>query len=332
VWILAETVDGALHPVCAELLGEGRRLADALGQRLVAVLPGERVRALAAELVACGADRVLVAEHAGLAAYQDERYAAVVSELARRDRPAVLLCGATAIGRALAARVAVGLKTGLTADCTGLDIDTATGHLRQTRPAFGGNVLATIMTPNHRPQMATVRPGVFRAAARDANRIGDVIDCLVTDVLLRARSTTLAFEPATTHSDLSTAHVVVAGGRGLRQAANFGLLAELAGVLGGVVGASRAAVEAGWAPAERQVGQTGRTVSPRLYLACGISGQIQHLAGMGGADMIVAINSDPAAPIFRVAHVGIVGDALRVVPMLTAAFRRVRHPAAPPVG
>ena len=330
VWVFAEQTGGRVATVTYELLGEGRKLADALGVRLAAVLLGFGTEAMARSLGERGADRVYVADRPELAVFQDERYAAVIADAVRREKPQILLCGATAIGRSVASRIAVGLGTGLTADCTALSIDPETRHLLQTRPAFGGNILATIETPDHRPQMATVRPKVMREAAAVPGRAFETVSLLdgveagIVEAVLRARTERLGFEASTGDGgvNLAGADIIVAGGRGMQKAENFALLRELAEVLGGAVGASRAAVDAGWIPYAHQVGQTGRTVCPKIYFACGISGQIQHLAGMSSSDIVVAINRDPAAPIFQHAVYGLVGDALEIVPALTKAFRR----------
>ena len=330
VWVFAEQSGGSVATVTYELLGEGRKLADALGVRLAAVLLGSGTEAMARALGERGADRVYVADRPELAVFQDERYAAVIADAVRREKPQIVLCGATAIGRSLASRIAVGVGAGLTADCTALAIDPETRHLLQTRPAFGGNILATIETPDHRPQMATVRPKVMREAPATPGRAFETVPLLadaaedVVAALLRARTERLGFEAASADGgvNLAGADVIVSGGRGMQKAENFALLKELADVLGGAVGASRAAVDAGWIPYAHQVGQTGRTVCPKIYFACGISGQIQHLAGMSSSDIVVAINRDPAAPIFQHATYGLVGDALEIVPALTKAFRR----------
>lgn len=308
VWVVAETAGGRLREVTLELLGAGRALADKLGATLRAVLAGAGVAPLAPILHAHGADGVLMADDPLLDPFQDERHAALLAALVESRRPAIVLCAATAVGRSLAARVAAAVHAGLTADCTGLDIDEDSGRLLQTRPAFGGNVLATIVTPERRPQMATVRPKVMRALPPDPARHGRLERVTLPPAAAAAGTERLRFEGgADGGGTLAEAAVVVAGGRGAGRD-GFELLGRLAARLGGEVGASRAAVEAGWMPAARQIGQTGRTVRPRLYLACGISGAIQHLAGIAAAGMIVAVNRDPEAPIFKTAHLGIVGD------------------------
>jgi len=322
VWVFGETRDGRPARVVLELLAAGRLLADKTGQDLGVVLAGDRMDHLARELIEFGADLVLLAEHPDLAAFRDEPYAAVLAAAVRQYRPSILLFGATATGRSLAPRLAARLRTGLTADCTALDIDPADGGLLQTRPAFGGNLMATIVCPVRRPQMATVRPGVLKPAARDQTRSGEIIRLETGPAILAARTAVLGFTPAEEETvNLEEASIIVAGGRGLGSAENFALVRELATLLGGVVGASRAAVEEGWIPYPHQVGQTGRTVSPRLYIACGISGAVQHLAGMQGADIIVAINRNPDAPIFKIATYGLVGDVVQILKSLIGQLK-----------
>ncbi len=310
VWVIAERGPGALRESTFELLGAGRQLADCLSVPLAAVLlaADEQAAGHIQSLWRQGADGALIARDERFEPFQDQIHAAALAQMARRHRPAVILFGATAVGRVLAARVAVELKTGLTADCTGLAIDPETSNLVQTRPAFGGNMLASIITPHHRPQLATVRPKVMQALEPDPARRGWLSEVPLDD-LPAGGTERLAFDAdAAGGASLADAAVIVAGGRGVGSAAGFDLLRQLARRLGGEVGASRAAVDAGWMPLAAQVGQTGRTVRPRLYIACGISGQIQHRAGMSEAGCIIAINTDPEAPIFGVAHLGIVGD------------------------
>jgi len=324
VWVFAEQSDGRIASVTYELLGEGRKLADELGMKLCGVLLGAGIGDRAGELTARGADRIYVVDRPELAHFQDEAYAAVLIDLVRRHKPNILLCGATAIGRSLVSRVAVTVRAGLTADCTGLAIEAETGHLLQTRPAFGGNIMATIVCPANRPQMATVRHKVMKEAPANPDRKGEVVLEEVAAELLKGRTKRLNYVPEVdTVVNIAEADLIVSGGRGMQKPENFAILHELAEVLGGGVGASRAAVDANWIPYSHQVGQTGKTVCPKLYIACGISGQIQHLAGMSSSDVIVAINKDPDAPIFKVATYGIVGDLFQVVPLLTQAFRKL---------
>lgn len=323
VWVFAEQIDNHVASITYELLGEGRKLADSLGVKLGAMLLGSNVGALVPKLTERGADVVYVADKPELEHFQDERYAAVIIAMVQEHRPQVLLCGASTVGRSLVSRVAVTLKAGLTADCTALAIDPDTRNLLQTRPAFGGNIMATIETPNHRPQMATVRHKVMKEAPVQPGRTGETVCMEIAAALLKARSERLRYTPAQgTTVNIAEANIIVSGGRGLQKPENFALLEELASVIGAGVGASRAAVDANWMPYAHQVGQTGKTVCPTIYIACGISGQIQHLAGMSSSDIIIAINKDRDAPIFKHSTYGIVGDALQIVPLLTKAFRK----------
>lgn len=330
VWVFAEQKNGEICSITYELLGEGRKLADELGMKLCAVLLGDGIGGKAEELVQRGTDRVYVVDNPALAFFRDEPYAAALVDLVRSLKPAIMLCGATTIGRSLVSRVAVSVKTGLTADCTGLAIDPESGNLLQTRPAFGGNIMATIISPNYRPQMATVRHKVMKEAEPDPARTGEVLVRELAGRLLQSRTERLKFVPEVeSTTNIAEANIIVSGGRGLQAPENFALIRELAEVLRAGVGSSRAAVDAGWMPYSHQVGQTGKTVCPKIYFACGISGQIQHLAGMSSSDIIVAINKDPEAPIFREATYGIVGDLFKVVPLLTREFRKIMgRPAA----
>ncbi|MGI9860977.1 electron transfer flavoprotein subunit alpha/FixB family protein [Moorella naiadis] len=318
-----EQVNGEPAPVSWELLGVGRQLADALDVELAGVLLGREVAGLVNEAWAFGADRVYLVEDPVLGPYRTTPYARALVELVNRYKPEILLLGATSLGRDLSGAVATALETGLTADCTGLHIDPETRLLEQTRPAFGGNVMATILCRHRRPQMATVRPRVMPLPSRQEGRQGELVRVTVPFVGVEAgvQVVEIIAEPGKAVY-LDRAEIIVAGGRGLGSRENLRLLEELAGVLGGTLGASRAAVESGWLPPGYQVGQTGTTVRPKVYFAIGISGAIQHLVGMQTADVIVAINKDPEAPIFKVATYGIVGDFLEVVPALTEEFRR----------
>lgn len=316
IWVLAECRQGELVPVVFELLGEARRLAELQPQPVSAILIGNGVEPLADTLFAAGADRVYLKEHPALAAPIEDHHAEVLADLARRYQPAILLIGATHFGRGVSARVAALLNTGLTADCTELSIDSLTGNLLQRRPAFGGNLMATIETPAHRPQMASVRPQVMKPIAPNSSRTGELIICDTSAVPSCSGLKLISGEIRKAADSITNATVLVAGGRGMQKKENVHLLYELAEVLGGTVAASRAAVEAGWLPVERQVGQTGQTVAPHLYIACGISGQIQHTAAISGAETVIAINNDPDAPIFRYADYGLVGDVSEVLPRL----------------
>ena len=316
VWVFAEQIDGEIQSITYELLGEGRKLADSLNMKLAAVLLGQNVSGLADSLIHRGADLVYVADRPELAYFQDEIYAAALIEMIRKHNPNIMLCGATTMGRSLVSRVAVTVKAGLTADCTGLDIDKEKGLLLQTRPAFGGNIMATIITPNHRPQMATVRHKVMKEAVPDTGRKGQVLIQELAAEILKSRASRVKFEPEQGSTvNLSEANIIVSGGRGMG-GNDYTLLEEMVSILGptATVGASRAAVDAGWRVHSDQVGQTGKTVTPNLYIACGISGSIQHLAGMGSSKVIVAINKDTEAPIFTKADYGIVGDLFKIVP------------------
>ncbi len=324
VWVFAEQHKGGVSSVTLELLGEGRKLADKRKAKLSAVLIGHNIKSRTKELISHGADIVYVADDPALKDFNDDSYSAVLTTLATLHKPEIILAGATAIGRSFIPKVAAKLYTGLTADCTMLDIDSETGNLHQTRPAFGGNILATIVAPNHRPQMATVRHKVMKKAVPDSSRKGDVIDVKFTtagDVRTRVLKT---IDELTETVNICEADIIVAGGRGMGSAKNFQLIEELAKTIGGAVGATRGAVDEGWVPYSHQVGQTGKTVCPKLYIAAGISGAIQHLAGMQSSDVIIAINKDPNAPIFSVATYGIVGDVMEVLPVMIKKFKEMR--------
>ena len=318
VWVFAEQFRGKVREVAYELLATGRRLAAERGCELAAVVMGHNIAGTAGHLIAAGADKVYLVDLPELAEYDANVYTDAMHQLIARHKPEVVLAGATAIGRAFIAKVAVRSYTGLTADCTALSIDPETKLLHQTRPAFGGNIMATIMTPNHRPQMATVRPHVFRMNPPDPARKGEVLREVLE--LAAASSRVIRSIPEANSIHLAEADVVIAGGRGLKKAENLEYLKRLATLLGGVVGVSRACVDAGWISAAHQIGQTGRTVSPKVYLAFGISGAIQHLEGMRGAETVIAVNNDPSAPIFDVADLGIVGDLLEILPLLVGAL------------
>ncbi len=324
VWIFAEQRNGKLSNVALELLGEGKKLADQLGEPLVAVLLGKEVAPEAKRLVAHGADQVWLAEAPELENFLEDSYSQVIVDLVRKENPNIILMGATAIGRSLAPKVAARLGTGLTADCTGLEVDVNEKNLLQTRPAFGGNLMATILCPNHRPQMATVRPKVFKPLPAGPARIGEItpVDLSKTVWNIRAKILEVINEVGPS-ANLEEANIIVSGGRGLGDPKNFALIEELARTLGAAIGSSRAAVDAGWIPYSHQVGQTGKTVGPKIYFACGIHGAIQHLAGMQSSDIIIAINKNPDAPIFKVASYGIVGDVLEILPLLTKEFQKV---------
>jgi electron transfer flavoprotein alpha subunit len=316
VWVFAEQWRGAIKNVSYELLSRGRELADALKTDVSAVCFGHEVKDVN-NLVASGADKVFLVDRAELSNNQEDFLTYKFVELIKEHKPEIVLAGATALGRAFIPRVAAILNTGLTADCTGLDIDKEKRLLLQTRPTFGGNIMATIICPGKRPQMATVRPRVFKKNKPDEKRRGQIIKVDFKREGITSKTNLISFlEEITEKVKLEDADIIVSGGRGLGKAENFKLLAELADALGAALGASRAVVDEGWIPYAHQVGQTGKTVCPKLYIACGISGAIQHLAGMQTSDIIVAINDDPNAPIFQVAHFGIVGDLFQIVPMM----------------
>ena len=323
VWVFVEHEHGKVSNVSFELLGEGRKLADVLGCHLCGMIFGTGVDSFVKEVIAYGAEKVYVTESPLLEQYRTDSYACAAVNFIRKYKPEVVLFGATTQGRDFAGTVATTLEVGLTADCTGLDIDPETKYLRQTRPAFGGNIMATILDyPNYRPQMSTVRPKVFPMPARDDSRKGEVIREPLPMTEEQIRTKVLEFIKGTEAVNLVDAEIIVSGGRGMGNGENFKVVRELAVVLGAAVGASRAAVDEGWIPYEHQVGQTGRTVRPKIYIACGISGSIQHLAGMKTSDIIIAINKDPEAPIFKIATYGIIGDLFTVVPMLKEEFKK----------
>lgn len=322
VWVFAEQREGVLQKVSLELLGEGKKIADKLGVKLTALLLGHNVSDLAKELVAFGADEVLVADKELLKHYTTDGYTKVICDLAKERKPEIIFIGATFIGRDLGPRVAARLSTGLTADCTSVDVEEGTGNLMATRPAFGGNLMATIACPDHRPQMATVRPGVFSRLEKDEARSAAIenvnVDLKEEDIRTKVVE---VVKTAKDVIDIGAADFVVAGGRGVGKAEGFELLKDLANVLGGTVAGSRAAVDNEWVDKNVQVGQTGQTVKPMLYIACGISGAIQHLAGMQDSDYIIAINKDENAPIMKIADLAIVGDLYKVVPELIAQLK-----------
>ena len=328
IWVFAEQREGVIQKVALELVATARKLAAARGADTTAVLLGSGVAKLADALVAAGADHVLVADHELLARYTTDAYTKVLCDLVTERKPEILLVGASYLGRDLGPRVAARLGTGLTADCTGLEIDAESGNLMMTRPAFGGNLMATIECAEHRPQMATVRPGVFEAPkATDAPAAKkgaiETVKPRLEAYDLRV-SIDKVVKTVKEIADIGEARFIVSGGRGLGCRENFAILEELAGALGGVVGSSRAAVDAGWTDKAQQVGQTGKTVRPQIYIACGISGAIQHLAGMQESDFIIAINKDESAPIMKMADIAVVGDLFKVVPELTAKIKAAK--------
>lgn len=315
VLVFAEQRGGKLSSVTLELIGKGRVLASKLGQKLFVVLPGDKTEKLVLELKDYPVDAIFVYDHKELAYFRAEPYTAVLNDLVTELKPGIILIGATQVGRSLAPRLATRLRTGLTADCTILDVK-PNGDLIQTRPAFGGNVMAQIITPRHRPQLATVRPKVMAPAAKDPSHPKQVFIREVKAEFLDSGISFLSILPKPKETSITEAEVIVAVGRGLKKADDLTLIEELAKSLNGMVAVTRPLVEAGWANYTRQVGLSGRTVRPKLYIACGISGAIQHVAGMSGSDLIFAINKDPEAPIFQVAHFGLVGDFYEILPAL----------------
>ncbi len=326
VWVFVEQTEGEPATVSWELLGVGARLAHALGVQLCSVVVGSKVEALCNESCAYGAAFSYLVDDPIFLRYRTEAYRDAVCHLVDKYKPQILLMGATGLGRDLAGAVATHLATGLTADCTGLDIDDR-GFLLQTRPAFGGNIMATIVTERHRPQMSTVRPHVMPMPEKDSSRKGKIVRESLKVSKKDLAVTVLEIIHDTSGKDavdVTAAEIIVSGGAGMQSQDNFAILQELADELGGVVGASRRAVDACWMPPECQIGQTGKTVGPKIYIACGISGAIQHLVGMQGSDIIIAINNDKHAPIFEVATYGIVGDVFKVVPAITRRIRELR--------
>ena len=324
VWVIAEERLGEIKAVTFELLGAARRLAGTRHSQVWCVLIGGQVTRLAPACFERGADTVLVVDHPDLARFVDEAHGAVLSRLVRKYKPEIVLCGATTRGRALIPRVAVEVCAGLTADCTGLEIDPQSGILLQTRPAFGGNIMATIKTVNHRPQMATVRPRVMPEPEAVPGRHGTLITETLATGEKNWRAQVLEIITDTKETvKLADANFIVTGGRAIGGPDGFKLLREFAELVSGAVGASRAAVDAGWIDYSHQVGQTGTTVHPQVYLACGVSGQIQHLVGMQTSDLIVAINKDPDAPMMKLADFAIVGDVFEIIPAMMREIRRV---------
>jgi len=324
VWVFAEQREGELQKVSLELLGEGRRIADELGVKLTALLLGNNIENLATELAKHGADEVLVADDKNLEHYTTDAYTKVICDLATERKPGILFVGATFIGRDLGPRIAARLSTGLTADCTSLAVEGENGDLLATRPAFGGNLMATIACPDHRPQMATVRPGVFAKIDTDGSNCKiEKVEVKLADSDVRTKVLEIV-KAKKDIIDIAEADFIVAGGRGVGNKETFDLLGELAKALEGTVAGSRAAVEAGWIDGAYQVGQTGKTVRPQIYIACGISGAIQHVAGMQDSELIIAVNKDDSAPIMKIADYAIVGEVAKVVPELIAQIKEAK--------
>lgn len=325
VWVFIEQNEGEIEGVSLELLGAGRVLADKLEVPLAGVLLGDGVKSLAKKTISYGADIVYMVDNPVLKDYRTESFMKGVILLAEKYKPEIFLYGATPNGKDLASAVATDLCTGLTADTTMLDVDIEKRLLEASRPAFGGNIMATILCKKHRPQMATVRPKVMTALEPDSARTGEIVEEQISLSEDEMRTKVLkVVKDVTKTASLAEAHVIVAGGKGLGDNQNFQLIHELAAAIGASVGGSRDVVEAGWLPHEQQVGQTGETVTPKIYFAIGISGAIQHVVGMKNSEIIIAINKDPNAPIFDVATYGIVGDALEIVPILIEQFKQIR--------
>ena len=325
VWVFIEQTEGEAAKVSWELLGKGRELANSRNCPLCAVVMGDGVEGLCRQAFCYGAETVYLMDAPVLRHYRTESYQKSLCALVEKYKPEVILMGATGLGRDLAGVVATVLATGLTADCTGLHIDEK-GNLMQTRPAFGGNIMATIVCDKFRPQMSTVRPHVMPMPEFDPQAKGEIVrePVPVTEEEIRVKVLDILMDGSGSKVDIAGAEFIISGGRGMMAKENFAMLQELADVLGGVVGASRSAVDAGWMPQDRQVGQTGKTVRPKVYIACGISGAIQHLVGMQDSDVVIAINRDPEAPIFEVASYGIVGDLFKVIPALTKKLRALK--------
>ncbi len=323
VFVFCEQRNGEIQPVALELLGKAQELASALNEKVVGMLLGDGIRGEAQKLIEYGADEVICADCPELKSYLTEQYSQVVYQMIEQYQPSIVLFGATTIGRDLAPRLSARLSTGLTADCTKLEISEE-GELMMTRPAFGGNLMATIMCVEHRPQMSTVRPGVMQKRDRDANRKGNIIDFRPTFDASKFKVNLLQeVKNEKDRVDITEAKILVSGGRGVGNKEGFAKLQRLADVLGAQVSSSRAMVDAGVMDHDRQVGQTGKTVRPDVYFACGISGAIQHLAGMEESELIIAINKDKFAPIFQVADLGIVGDVNKVIPLLTEKIEKI---------
>ena len=325
VWVYAEQRHGEISSVVFELLNKGSELAKTLNVPLSAILIGSNISAKAQDLINRGADKVYVYDDPILAEFQDDPYSCILADLIKEEKPEIVLMGATNIGRSFASRVAAKIYTGLTADCTALEIDTETRNLMQTRPAFGGNIMATILTPRHRPQMATVRHKVFKEAKVQEGRTGEVINKTIDAQKIINRTKFIGFfKDQSADVNISDADIIVSGGRGLGNPEGFKLIKELADLLGGAVGASRAAVDSDWIPYSHQVGQTGRTVAPKIYIACGISGQIQHMVGMSSSDTIIAINKDKDCPMMQTATYSLVGDLYEIIPAIIKEIKNVR--------
>jgi len=321
ILVFAEQWNGKVHPVSYELLGKGRELADQLGEKLFAVIIGSELGDAVKELTMRGADKIFVFDYPELEVFRDDPYSAILEDLVKEEKPSIFLIGATSIGRSLGPKVAACLETGLTADCTGLDIDPESRLLLQTRPAYGGNIMATIICTNTRPQIATVRYKVMKEAEKDPTNESEIIKKTVNINDIPDRVKIIDFSPAKEQISIIDAEIIVSGGKGMGDPKGFEVIQELAEALGGAVGASRPTVDEGWIEYPHQVGLSGRTVRPKIYLACGISGAVQHLAGMKTSDVIIAINKDSGAPIFSVSTLGAVGDLYEIIPRIVEKIK-----------
>ena len=320
IWVFAEQRYGKLKTVAFELIGQAKKLAFELEVNVTAIILGDNIKHLSKELIAYGADEVLVVDEPWLNHFNDHVYGEVMINLINEYKPEIVLIGATSNGRSLAPHISSTLGTGLTADCTVLEIDKKERLLLQTRPAFGGNLMATIVCPNHRPQMSTVRPKVFKPMEPDYNRQGKITVLPIISPIEGFIKKVKNIDNEDTIS-LSDADIIVSVGKGIGSAKNIQLAKDLADALGGTIGASRPVVDSGWLPYSQQVGQTGKTVAPKIYIACGISGAIQHIAGLADIETIIAINNDPDAPIFKVAHYSIIGDCKEILPLITEQIK-----------
>ncbi|MDR1122579.1 MAG: electron transfer flavoprotein subunit alpha [Endomicrobium sp.] len=327
VWVYAEQRHGKIADVVYELLSEGKRLSKKLETILSAVLIGDNIKLKSQDLINRGAEKVYICDDPVFVEFQDDIYTSVLTQLIKKEKPEIILMGATNIGRSFASRVAARVHTGLTADCTSLEIDLETRNFQQTRPAFGGNIMATILTPYHRPQMCTVRHKVFKEAKVESGRKGEIVDCKIDIATLVNRTKFLGFikdEGSSVNNNISDTDIIVAGGRGVGKFEGFKLLKDLAGLFGGAVGASKAAVDSEWVSYSHQVGQTGKTVTPKVYIACGISGQIHHTVGMNSSDIIIAINKDASCPMMQIATYALEGDLYEIIPSIIKEIKSIR--------
>jgi electron transfer flavoprotein alpha subunit len=326
VWVYAEQRHGEIAGVVYELLNEGKRLSKQLGTTLSTVLIGDNIKLKTQNLINRGAEKVYVCDDPVFVEFQDDIYTGVLTQLIKKEKPEIILMGATNIGRSFASRVAARMHTGLTADCTSLEIDLETRNFQQTRPAFGGNIMAIILTPNHRPQMCTVRHKVFKEAKVEQGRKGEIVDCKIDIAALVNRTKFLGFiKDESSNVNISDTDIIVAGGRGVGKLEGFKLLKDLAELLDGAVGASKAAVDSEWIPYSHQIGQTGKTVAPKVYIACGISGQIHHTVGMNSSDIIIAINKDTSCPMMQTATYALEGDLYEIIPNIIKEIKFIRR-------